>query len=278
MELIKTIREVKQFIDFQRKNNKKTGFVPTMGALHKGHLSLIKKASIENDFVVVSIFVNPVQFNDPEDYKRYPRNLDEDMKKLTNSHVDLVFAPSVEEMYPEPDTRKFDFGVAEKVMEGKFRPGHFNGVAIVVSRLFDIIKPERAYFGEKDFQQLVIIRLMTRMLDFPVEIVPCPIIREKDGLAMSSRNVLLTPVQRDIAPAISKILSHAKMLSGSYTPQEVKNWVTEQIEKIPEMELDYFEIADINDLHSIDDWKKGAIGCIAVFLGKIRLIDNIIFR
>ena len=256
------------------------GFVPTMGALHSGHLSLVEKAKKENPTVVVSIFVNPTQFNDPNDLKRYPRNLDTDMKLLETTGCDIVFAPEAEEIYPEPDNRKFDFGQLENVLEGKHRPGHFNGVAQVVSKLFEIVKPDKAYFGLKDFQQLAVINKMVRMLKMPVEIVPCPIVREESGLAMSSRNELLSKEERENAALIFQSLTQAQNLSKRYSVRELENRVTETINKNPFLNVEYFEIVDFENLQPINSWidKGKKIGCIAVLCGKVRLIDNIVLN
>jgi len=279
MEVVKTVSELRKAIESQHKNNASIGFVPTMGALHQGHLSLVEKAGRESDFVVVSIFVNPTQFNNKADLERYPRDLELDLKLLEHSDCKLVFAPDVEEMYPEPDTRKFDFGSLETVMEGEFRPGHFNGVAQVVSKFFDMVTPDKAFFGLKDFQQLAIINKMTIMLNYPIEIVPCPIIRETDGLAMSSRNMLLSSEQRENATLISQTLFEAVRLAKSKTVEEVKKWVVETIDKNEFLETEYFEIVDDTELATVDSWeaKVNKIGCIAVHCGKVRLIDNVTF-
>jgi len=279
MVLVKTKKELRQFLKPLRKKGS-TGFVPTMGALHSGHLSLVNQAGRENPVVVVSIFVNPTQFNDPNDLKRYPRNLDADLKMLESTGCDLVFAPDAEEIYPEPDTRKFDFGQLERVMEGKHRPGHFNGVAQVVSRLFEIVNPNKAYFGLKDFQQLAIIQKMVQMLKMPVEIVACPIIREKSGLAMSSRNELLAAEERENAALIYETLSNAKNLAGAKSVRELETRVIETINKNPFLNVEYFEIVDFENLQPVKSWsdKGRKIGCIAVFCGKVRLIDNIVFN
>lgn len=253
-----------------------------MGALHEGHLSLVERCRKECDTVVVSIFVNPTQFNDPKDLETYPRTEEEDLKLLEKAGVDFVFAPSVAEVYPEPDTRIFDFGPLERVMEGAFRPGHFNGVAQVVSRLFEIVKPDKAYFGEKDFQQLAIIRRMVSDLGLNVEIVGCPIVRETDGLAKSSRNMLLTPEARKAAPGIYKVLSEAVSLaeSGSYGVTEIKERIVRFINEIAPLEAEYVEIVDAATLQPVQSWGDGhRIGdlrcCVAVQAQKVRLIDNV---
>ena len=278
MILVKTIRELHKELQ-NDKSFGTVGFVPTMGALHQGHLSLVSKAVKENQTVVVSIFVNPTQFNDLNDLKRYPRNLEADLTLLETTGCHLVFAPEPEEIYPEPDTRKFSFGHLEEVMEGKQRPGHFNGVAQVVSKLFEIVKPDKAYFGWKDFQQLVIIKNMVKQLSLPVEIIPCPIIREESGLAMSSRNALLSEEERKNAALISQTLSDAKELIRQKSVNELKKWVTEKINQSPWLVVEYFEVVDDENLQPVRSWGEEStkVGCIAVFCGKVRLIDNIVF-
>ena len=279
MELFKKIKELREVLGSDRNSGLSIGFVPTMGALHKGHLSLVNRAGCENDRVVVSIFVNPNQFNDPNDLKNYPRNLSADLELLSSCPCDYVFYPDVEVIYPEPDIRKFDFGTLDTVMEGRFRPGHFNGVAQVVSRLFGIVEPNRAYFGRKDFQQYSIIKNMVSQLKLPVEIVACDIVREADGLAMSSRNALLSKSHRAVAPQIYSILQEAVAEADSFTPGEVKRRVVEKINSIGLLRAEYFEIVDELTLETIPTWdQKGTkVGCIAVFAGSVRLIDNIVF-
>lgn len=265
---------------FSLQNEKKTiGLVPTMGALHQGHTSLVDKAKDENDIVVVTVFVNPTQFTDSSDLNSYPRTLDRDLEMLQKLDTDLVFVPSVKEMYPEEDNGIFDLGTLDKVMEGKHRQGHFNGVAQIVSRLFLLIRPNRAYFGQKDFQQLVIIRRLTEIMELDLTIVPCPIIREKDGLAMSSRNIRLTSEQRKLAPFIYQTLTKAREKMDTLTPIQLKDWVTLQFKKQTAMELDYFEIVDDKGLTPVVTWdqKVNKVGCLAVQLGGVRLIDNLIF-
>lgn len=276
MFLAETTEELK----YRLKGNGTIGFVPTMGALHKGHISLVEKAVKENDIVVVSIFVNPTQFNDKSDLERYPRNLDADLKLLEKTGCHIVFAPGVDEVYPEPDTRKFNFGSLETVMEGKHRPGHFNGVAQVVSKLFDMVRPNKAYFGLKDFQQLAVIKSMVRQLNLSVEIVPCPIIREKSGLAMSSRNELLTPEERQNAATISETLFQSKELTGKKSVHQLKKWVIETINKNPFLTVEYFEIVDDMQLQPVNSWdeKNIKVGCVAVYCEKVRLIDNVVFN
>jgi pantoate--beta-alanine ligase len=279
MEVVKTVRELKKIIDLQRKSKAIVGFVPTMGALHEGHLSLVRKAAEETDFVVVSIFVNPTQFNNKEDLNRYPRDLSRDLELLEKTPCQLVFAPEVSEVYPEEDTRKFNFGALESVMEGKFRPGHFNGVAQVVSRFFDMVHPDKAYFGLKDFQQVAIINKMVELLKLDVEIIRCPIIREEGGLAMSSRNMLLTNEERKNACLISQTLFASVEMAKNYSVEEVQKWVIDTIDKNPFLQTEYFEIVDSKELVPINNWDAvvNKIGCIAVHCGKVRLIDNIIF-
>lgn len=280
MLITKTIKETKEIIEEVKLKGLSTGFVPTMGALHEGHLELIRKAKNENDFVSCSIFVNPIQFNKAEDLKNYPRNIENDIKKLGKLGCDLVFIPSVEEMYPEPDNTIYDFGNLEKVMEGKHRPGHFNGVAVVVKKLFDIIEPDRSYFGEKDFQQLTVIKALVNNFKMPVKIVPCPTVREPDGLAMSSRNRRLTANERKIAPAIYRALKDVSKIASVKNVKELKDYYFQQLEKYPQMKIEYFEISNIEDLFPVEEFEKDKkyVACTAVFLGKVRLIDNIIIN
>lgn len=256
------------------------GFVPTMGALHAGHISLVEKAVSETEIVVVSIFVNPTQFNDPKDLERYPRTLNEDLKLLEKTGCQIIFAPTAKEIYPELDSRKFDFGTLETVMEGKHRPGHFNGVAQVVSKLFDIVQPDKAYFGLKDFQQLAVIKEMVTQLNIPVEIVPCPIVREDSGLAMSSRNELLTAEERKNAAVISQTLFEAQKLTGQKSVRELAEWITSTINKNRYLNVEYVEIVDDRQLQPIKNWEEngGKVCCVAVFCEKVRLIDNIVFN
>lgn len=258
----------------------KVGLVPTMGALHNGHASLVKRSVKENDITVVSVFVNPTQFNDKNDLKNYPRTLDADCKLLESVGADIVFAPSVEEMYPVEDTRVFDFSPLDKVMEGKYRPGHFNGVAQIVSKLFEIVKPTRAYFGEKDFQQLAIIRELVRQERYNIEIKACPIVREADGLALSSRNTLLSDDERQHALCISKTLFASRDYAETHSVAETLRFVEESINSEGYLRLEYFEIVDGDTLQPIKDWNDTdyAVGCITVFCGSVRLIDNIKYK
>jgi pantoate--beta-alanine ligase len=277
MIIFNTIEETRRWLSGRRAERKTTGFVPTMGALHYGHLQLIGRSCHENEITGCSIFVNPIQFNNPEDLAKYPRTLDEDLEMLEKEGCDLVFVPSVKEMYPEPVTKKYDFGDLERVMEGKYRPGHFNGVAVVVKKLLDIFEPDKAYFGEKDFQQLRIIQALVKMENMPVEIVPCPTIRESDGLAMSSRNRRLTAEERLIAPGIYKTLQEARELVKTKTVAEVRDICSKRLTDRGFV-VDYFEIANIGTLQTAlsRDEAPGLIACVAAFLGKVRLIDNMI--
>lgn len=280
MKLIQTIQELRTELDALRKEGKTIGLVPTMGALHAGHASLVKRAVAENDVVVVSDFVNPTQFNDKNDLLKYPRTLDADCKLLEECGASFVFAPSVEEIYPEPDTRQFSYAPLDTVMEGRFRPGHFNGVCQIVSKLFLIVEPTRAYFGEKDFQQLAIIREMVRKYPFNLEIVGCPIVREADGLALSSRNARLSDEQRIQALQISKTLFASVEYAQTHTLAETKAFVESAISTAEGLRLEYFEIVDGNSLQTVCDWKDSSyiVGCITVFCGEVRLIDNIKYK
>ena len=277
MQIVKLISETQSIISQYKANGKRVGLVPTMGALHQGHLSLVAQSNKENDITVVSIFVNPTQFNNPKDLKTYPRLLNQDIELLSEYQPDLIFIPEVEEVYPEPDTRVFNFGDIEKVMEGKNRPGHFNGVAQIVSKLFDYITPDNAYFGQKDFQQVAVIKQMTRNLELDINIVSCPIIREIDGLAMSSRNMLLSEKERKNAAKISETLFKACNLAPDFNVTQLKNWVITEINNNAYLEVEYFEIVDDASLQPIKKWEdsKNRIACITVQVGKVRLIDNI---
>ncbi len=280
MHIFNTIAETQTYLKSQQRASKTIGFVPTMGALHAGHVSLIERAKLENDIAVCSIFVNPTQFNNPEDLKKYPRTLERDCELLLPAGCDVVFAPSAEEMYPSLPQLKMDFGSLETVMEGKFRPGHFNGVGIVVSKLFNIVKPDKAYFGLKDLQQVAVIRRMVQDFSFDVEIVPCPTLRETDGLAMSSRNTRLSGEARALAPQIFKILNFAKeKLQAGASVNEMQMTVSQHFNNFPAFELEYFEAADFDTLQPIEvriAEGKTAL-CVAAFLGGVRLIDNIVF-
>lgn len=278
MKIIRTVKELKDAVNALKAEGKSVGLVPTMGALHDGHISLVEQARRDNDAVVVSVFVNPTQFNNPDDLRTYPRTEDADCRRLEAAGVDFAFIPSVEEMYPEPDTRVFELGDVAAVMEGAMRPGHFNGVAQVVSRLFAMVNPDRAYFGEKDFQQIAVIRRMVELEKFAIEIVSCPIKRESDGLAMSSRNVRLSARQREVAPNIYRILKDSVEAKASgLSLEETKRKVIEEINAYPEMEVEYYEIVNADDMQPVGDWNdcRQAVGCITVYLGDVRLIDNI---
>ena len=255
------------------------GLVPTMGALHDGHVSLVRRARAENDTVVVSVFVNPTQFNDKNDLRNYPRTPEADLEVLRKAGADIVFMPTVEEVYPEPDTRVFDFGQLDKVMEGATRPGHFNGVGQVVSRLLELVKPDRAYFGEKDFQQIAVIKELVRQLAIPVQIVECPIVREADGLALGSRNLLLTAEHRAAAPMIHAAMQAEAETAGTKSVEETERDVIARVEKSPLLKVIYFQLVDEDTLQPVKDWKSAAHvrGCIAVQAGEIRLIDNLRF-
>lgn len=277
MKICTTCEELQSDIEVFRQQGKTIGFVPTMGALHAGHLSLVKKSKSTCSICVVSVFVNPTQFNDKSDLDRYPRTLEQDAVLLQSADCDLVFAPSVSEIYPQEDKRVFDFGMLDKVMEGAFRPGHFNGVAQVVSRLFDIVKPDAAFFGEKDFQQVAIITELVKQLNSPVKIVRCPIVRESDGLAMSSRNTLLTPEHRAAAPHISHVLFEAVDKVCTAKVDELREYIHSGINANPLLECEYVDIVDALTLQSLHDWgeSKMIYACVAVKAGKIRLIDNV---
>ena len=280
MKLVHTIQELRAELDIQRKAGKKIGFVPTMGALHEGHASLVRRAVAENDVVVVSDFVNPTQFNDKNDLLKYPRTLEADCELLEKEGTAYVFAPSVEEVYPEPDTRQFSYAPLDTVMEGKYRPGHFNGVCQVVSKLFMMVEPDKAYFGEKDFQQLAIIREMVKQMNFPLEIVGCPIVRESDGLALSSRNARLSEEERLQALSISKTLFQSKEYAATHTVEETQKFVEDGIAAAEGLELEYFELVDGTTLQKISTWDETnyAVGCITVYCGEVRLIDNIKYK
>jgi len=280
MIIVRTVAELQANLKAAKKAGKQVGFVPTMGALHEGHLALVEQAVASTDYVVVSIFVNPNQFNNAKDLERYPRDLERDAKMLETVKCELLFAPNVKEVYPEEDIRKFDFGDLEKVMEGRYRPGHFNGVAQVVSRLFDIVQADEAFFGLKDFQQLAIIRSMVEQLSLKVKIVPCEIVREKDGLAMSSRNTLLSESQRKNAPIIARTLTESCKFATELNIEELKSKVVNQINNSDELEVEYFEIVNGSTLQTVDKWSdcNYIVGCIAVFAGEVRLIDNVTYK
>jgi pantoate--beta-alanine ligase len=279
VDIFKYKKDIRKRIE-SLKTRTTIGFVPTMGALHKGHLSLIDCSTKQNDITVVSIFVNPAQFNDKNDFKNYPKTPDADLKVLGETKCNIVFIPSENEMYDTPDTRKFDFGQLDKVMEGKYRPGHFNGVAKIVTKLFDLISPHRAYFGLKDFQQFVIIKKLTEDLNIPVKIIACPIVRENDGMAMSSRNNLLSAEERKNAALIYHSLCQAKKNSRKFSVSDIKNQVINSLNENPYIRVEYFEIVDATNLEPVQSWDEPSvkIGCIAAKVGNIRLIDNINFN
>lgn len=279
MKVIRTVRELRETMDNHRGQGQSIGLVPTMGALHDGHLSLIERARKDNDIVVASVFVNPTQFNNPDDLRTYPRTEEADCDKLRNAGVDYAFIPTVEEIYPEPDTRVFDLGPVAEVMEGVMRPGHFNGVAQIVSKLFAWTMPTRAYFGEKDYQQIAVIRRMAELEGFSFDIIACPIKRHDDGLAMSSRNVRLTAEQRAEAPLIRKTLLESTGMKETKSIDEVKRFVEDTINASPIMRTEYYEIVDSKTMQPISRWDDAetAVGCITVYCGDVRLIDNITY-
>ena len=282
MKVLHTIQDLKAELKAYRNEGKSVGLVPTMGALHAGHASLVERSVRENDVTVVSVFVNPTQFNDKNDLAKYPRTLEKDCELLEEKGATIAFAPSVEEVYPEPDTRVFSYPPTDEVMEGGFRPGHFNGVCQVVSKLFMMVEPDRAYFGEKDFQQIAVIKRMVEDQKFQLEICPCPIVREESGLALSSRNSLLTAEEKDIAVNISKTLFASLDYAKDHSLQETKQWVIDTLNSIDGLEVQYYEIVDGTSLASLNEWddSEDVVGCITVFCGQIpvRLIDNIRYK
>lgn len=282
MEIVKNIAGLESLVQKAHDKGLRIGFVPTMGALHAGHLSLVSRARKENDIVVVSLFVNPTQFNNAADLATYPRDEEADFRLLAPLGVDVAFAPSVEEMYPDGPvrTKTFDLGKVAEVMEGPRRPGHFQGVAQIVSRLFQLVRPHNAYFGEKDFQQIAVIRHMVLTEKIDVNIIACPICRADDGLALSSRNALLTPEQRKVAPEIFRALAQSVDYSKTHSVADTHRMVTDSIEKQPEMKVEYFEIVDGTTLQPVEEWAEAnyIVGCITVYCGKVRLIDNVTYR
>ncbi len=280
MQIFNYIVEIKKFVEEVKNDGKTVGFVPTMGALHEGHLSLVQASLKQTDITIVSIFVNPTQFNDLSDLKNYPRDFEADKKMLEQAGCSIIFNPSVSEMYPEPDKREFDFNGIDTRMEGAHRQGHFNGVAQVVSKLFDAVPANKAYFGLKDFQQVAIIKKLTQILNINIEIAPCKIVRESDGLAMSSRNQLLTKEHREGASIIYSVLKEAQLNYLKMSIKEIQKKVVGEINKSPLFEVEYFELINRNTLLSVKEKETGdsTIGCIAVWAGKVRLIDNIIFN
>lgn len=279
MKIFETVADIREHVQSHTKEHFTTGFVPTMGALHGGHLSLVRRALLENERVAVSIFVNPIQFTNPSDLENYPRDIlaDIELLKPVLREEDCLFAPSVAEMYPEKEVRAYDFGTLADVMEGRFRPGHFNGVGVVVNKLFRIVEPARAYFGEKDYQQLAIIRKLVALERLPIKIVPCEIVRESDGLAMSSRNIRLTPGHRAVAPKIFQALALATAKIPEATPDQLRQFVTTTLNQTGLLEVEYVEFADESTLVPVTAWSESAnIRCfIAVQAGEVRLIDNL---
>lgn len=279
MKIVKTISELRSQLDAARAAGKTIGLVPTMGALHEGHASLVRRSVADNDVTVVCIFLNPTQFNDKRDLERYPRTLEADCQLLTECGATIAFAPSVEEVYPEPDTRQFSYPPTDSVMEGAFRPGHFNGVCQVVSKLFSYVEPTRAYFGEKDFQQIAVIRRMVEDLGFKLEIVPCPVVREETGLALSSRNSLLTDVERRDAAHIYRVLQWSTNFAKDHTVEQTRQFVIDCINAHPTLEVEYYSIVDAQTLADVTSWDSApaVVGCITVYCGQkpIRLIDHI---
>ncbi len=280
MKIFTTVKELQSELAAARSQNKTIGLVPTMGALHDGHLSLVAAAKKHCDIVVVSVFVNPIQFNNAHDLETYPRGVEKDCDLLASAGCDYAFTPSVEEMYPQPVNDRYTFGELETVMEGPRRPGHFSGVAVVVRRLFDIVQPQKAFFGEKDFQQLAIIRNLVKQINYDIEIVPCPIVRADDGLALSSRNARLSEENRRKAPKIHATLAQAAENRLKLTVEDTKKSVLDVFEKDPAFEPEYFEIVDDTTLQPVGDWNDadGIVGCIAVWMGDVRLIDIIRFK
>ena len=282
MEIVKTIKALNEKLFSARNSGKSIGLVPTMGALHAGHASLIRRSVSENDITVVSDFVNPTQFNDQNDLLRYPRTFEADCQLVEAIGADYIFYPSVEEMYPEADTRTFSYPPIDSVMEGPRRPGHFNGVCQIVSKLFYAVNPDRAYFGEKDFQQIAVIKAMVANLKIPVTICPCPIVREADGLALSSRNALLSADERNLAVNISKILFASKEFAHAHTVDETLAFVVDSINAHEGLEVEYYEIVDGDSLQKVCSWNdsESIVGCITVYCGQlpVRLIDNIRYK
>ncbi len=278
MIIVQSISKLNAEIEALKSLEKTIGFVPTMGALHQGHIELVSRSVQENDCCVVSIFVNPTQFNNPVDLEKYPRDLNRDVELLEKAGCKIIFVPDASEIYDSKELNhpfEFDFGGLDKVMEGQFRPGHFNGVVQIVSKLFKLVQPDKAYFGEKDFQQLSIIHRMVDVLNFQVEIIDCPIVREESGLAMSSRNERLTATQRKKAVEISKVLFESRNFVPKMSPKDLENWVMDNINAVAELKVEYFNIVDTTTLQTIEKWTMPAVGCVAVFCGEVRLIDNI---
>ena len=280
MRSISSVEQLTQAVGGARAGGRTVGLVPTMGALHEGHKSLVDRARRECDVVVVSVFLNPTQFNNADDLRTYPRTAEADAAMLEACDVDIAFMPTVDDIYPEPDTRVFHLGPVAEVMEGAMRPGHFNGVCQIVSKLFAMVEPDRAYFGEKDYQQIAVIRAMVKQLGFNLEIVPCPCVREADGLAKSSRNVRLTPVVRKVAPAIYRTLKESLRFAEGHSLEQTHDWVVATLNAYPEMEVEYFSICDGITLQPLDSWDQSdnIVGCITVYCGDVREIDNIRYK
>jgi pantoate--beta-alanine ligase len=276
MNIVERISEVREIIAEQRKKGLQIALVPTMGYLHQGHLSLVKQAKQEGTFVVMSIFVNPLQFGPTEDFSRYPRDLEHDAKLAREAGVDLIFHPSVEEMYPQKNRTTVEVSELGNALCGLFRPGHFNGVTTVVSKLFHIVQPNRAYFGQKDFQQYLIIRQMVRDLNFPIEVISVPIVREEDGLALSSRNIFLTPEQRKEAVVLSQSLAEAEVLiqQGEHSVVRIEEMIRQKINKQSSGVVDYIEVRSAENLEKPETINEPVVIALAVKFGTTRLIDN----
>lgn len=282
MKIIDTVAALQLAVTEAKQQGLSVGLVPTMGALHEGHASLIRQCVAENQLTVVSVFVNPTQFNDPKDLQHYPRTFEADAQLIASLGGDIVFAPSVEEIYPQEDKRVFSYPPIDTVMEGARRPGHFNGVCQIVSKLFDMVTPDKAYFGEKDFQQIAVVRAMMRDLGYKFQLVPCPIVRETSGLALSSRNALMSEDERVLATNIYRILRESVVFSQAHTVAETQRFVVNQLNALEGLEVEYYEIVNGETLQTVTSWEDAAQiqGCITVFCGArpVRLIDNISYR
>jgi pantoate--beta-alanine ligase len=278
MQVIKQVNTIREKMQALRCSGKSIGFVPTMGALHEGHLQLLRASVQDNDITVCSIFVNPTQFNNPDDYKLYPRTLEQDIALLETTGCDFLFAPDAEDVYPQQTIVQFSFGVLEAVMEGAQRPGHFNGVGLILSKLFHMVQPHKAYFGQKDLQQVAVVRQLVLALGFNLELVCYPTVREEDGLAMSSRNRRLSVEQREIAISLYDVMQMARKALGQQSVATINQMVADYLRQIPEVELEYFEIADPLTLQPITDVAgvQEVALCIAAFVGPVRLIDNLV--
>lgn len=282
MKIIDTVAALQLAVTEAKQQGLSVGLVPTMGALHEGHASLIRQCVAENQLTVVSVFVNPTQFNDPKDLQHYPRTFEADAQLIASLGGDIVFAPSVEEIYPQEDKRVFSYPPIDTVMEGARRPGHFNGVCQIVSKLFDMVTPDKAYFGEKDFQQIAVVRAMMRDLDYKFQLVPCPIVRETSGLALSSRNALMSEDERVLATNIYRTLRESVVFSQAHNVAETQQFVVNQLNALEGLEVEYYEIVNGETLQTVTSWEDAAQiqGCITVFCGArpVRLIDNISYR